>query len=204
MNGRIQALLRCPYGNLHGINSTLGVTISERKSRYNSITSFGSARSGCARSVNKEQLDLVLRAILSLPEDVKIWGSERVKTNDMARNRDLAIQFDKMMQLKDGWFEGEGIVPNAEKLKSFAAKMIENYPESHASPHIVPTQDGNLLFEWDMEGHPSIDIDLKNMNAYFHTFGVDGKEMEKSFMLVTESDFKTFFDFLSSYMQLTT
>ena len=115
-------------------------------------------------------------------------------------NNDLLLQFNELMQLQDSWFEGGGIAPDKNKLAYFAKKIIESYPKSIALPQIFPTQDGNLLFEWNIEGYPSIDVNLNNMSAYYHTFGIKGEEMEKSFSLITESDFESFFVFLSTHI----
>ena len=115
-------------------------------------------------------------------------------------NNSLALQFDELMQLQDNWFEGGGFAPDKNKLTFIAKKVIKSYPTFIALPQIAPTQDGNLLLEWDVEGHPSIDINLNDMSAYYHTFGIEGEEMEMSLPLITESDFDAFFVFLSTHI----
>ena len=122
----------------------------------------------------------------------------RINASDF--NNSLALQFDELMQLQDHWFEGGGIAPNKNKLAFFAKKVIESYPTFAALPLIAPTQNGNLLLEWDVEGHPSIDINFNDMSAYYHTFGIEGEEMEKSLPLITENDFDAFFVFLSTHI----
>jgi len=57
-----------------------------------------------------------------------------------------------------------------------------------------------LLFEWNLEGHPSIDINLKNMDVYYHTFKQNGEELEINFLLNFDDDFESFFNFLSNHI----
>ena len=102
---------------------------------------------------------------------------------------------------KLGWYEGQGAVPDANKLKIIAQSLTDSYPEHLPPPMVVPTQDGNLLLEWDAEGDPSTDIDLGNMRAGFHAFGPRGENMEADFPLNAESDFDSFFAFLSTHIQ---
>ena len=77
---------------------------------------------------------------------------------------------------------------------------MDSYPEHLPLPTIVPTQDGNLLLEWDTEGDPSTDIDLGSMKASFHAFGPRGEYVEADFDLSADS-FETFFAFLFDHIQ---
>jgi hypothetical protein len=111
------------------------------------------------------------------------------------------MQFDELARLEAGWYEGRGVAPDTNKLKIIACKMVDAYPEHLPLPTIVPTQDGNLLLEWDADGDPSTDIDLANMQASFHAFGSSGKDVEADFDLSMEVGFEYFFAFLSIHIQ---
>jgi len=119
---------------------------------------------------------------------------------DVIKNFPLAKQFDELARLEAGWYEGQGTAPDKNKLKIIAQKLTDSYPEHLHLPTIVPTQDGNLLLEWDTEGEPSTDIDLGSMKASFHAFGPRGEDVEADFDLSMGS-FEPFFAFLSAHIQ---
>ena len=95
----------------------------------------------------------------------------------------LAEKFDELSQLKAGWHDGQGTALDADKLKIVAQTLTSFYPEHLPLPTIVPTPDGNLLLEWDVEGDPSMDINLGRLTASFHAFGPHGEDVEAEFSL---------------------
>jgi hypothetical protein len=102
-----------------------------------------------------------------------------------------------MTQVKhDGWYEGAGLAPRSEAITLIAEKFIAHYPESAPLPSIVPTQDGNLLAEWDALGDPSVDIHLSTLTACFHAFGEDAPDVKQDFLLSSETHWTDFFVFL--------
>jgi hypothetical protein len=106
-----------------------------------------------------------------------------VESLDVIKNYAIATRLDEISQLEDGWFEGRGVAPDAEKLTYVFGRLIADYPDKLPLPQIVPTQDGNLLLEWAAEGDPSLDIDLTHLQASFHAFGDDDEDIERSFNL---------------------
>ena len=120
---------------------------------------------------------------------------------DVIKNFPLAKQFDELAQLEAGWYEGQGTAPDKNKLEIIAQKLTDSYPEHLPLPTVVPTQDGNLLLEWDTEGDPSTDIDLYSMKANFHAFGPRGEDIEADFDLSVEGSFETLFAFLFAHIQ---
>ncbi|EIL87441.1 hypothetical protein AB7849_03170 [Rhodanobacter sp. 115] len=124
-----------------------------------------------------------------------------VESLDVTKNYPLAMRFDDLIQLKDGWYEGQGIAPDRDKLAIVAEKLIGAYPERVQLPLIAPTPNGNLLLEWEAVGDPSVDIDLAEERASFHSFGDRNGEIEMDFPLGTDSDWKSFFAFLSEHIK---
>ena len=120
---------------------------------------------------------------------------------DVIKNFPLMKRFDELAQLEANWYEGQGTAPDKNKLEIIAQKLTDSYPEHLPLPTIVPTQDGNLLLEWDTEGDPSTDIDLGSMKASFHAFGPRGEDIEADFDLSVEGSFETFFAFLSAHIR---
>lgn len=120
---------------------------------------------------------------------------------DIIKNYELVLSFERLSQINEGWFEGKGKALNSNDLQDIAQIMIQFYPEKLTLPSIVPTQDGNLLFEWQTENMPSVDIDLASKNASFHAFGEHDLDIERDFYLTTSENIDDFFAFLSQHIQ---
>jgi hypothetical protein len=112
----------------------------------------------------------------------------------------LAAKFDELGALEDGWHDGGGVAFDAERLSFVAARMVGHFPEKLPLPAVVPTPDGNLLLEWSTPGDPSIDLDLVELTADFHSFGTGAGEVERAFRLEREAAWPAFFAFLSEHI----
>ncbi|MCL1861502.1 MAG: hypothetical protein FWG52_08245 [Proteobacteria bacterium] len=104
---------------------------------------------------------------------------------DVDKKNTISARFDEIAKIQDGWFEGGGLAPDADKLTLVSEKLIADYPSKLPIPQIAPKQDGNLLLEWKAEGDPSLDIDLTALQASFHVFGANGEDVEHDFNLDT-------------------
>jgi len=120
-----------------------------------------------------------------------------VESMEVVRNHAIAARMDELAQLQAGWFEGQGVALDAEKMAIVADKLVAEYPERLILPSIVPTQDGNLLLEWLADGTPSLDIFLDNFQASFHAFGPNGDDIERDFNLAGAADWQSLFSFLN-------
>ena len=106
-----------------------------------------------------------------------------VETMEVQLDYQLANHFDELRGLVDGWYDGLGRAPDRERLDFIASKMIGFYPEKAPLPIIVPTPEGNLLFEWNVAGEPSVDLDLSSLQAEAHAFKADQSDMFTAFDL---------------------
>lgn len=100
---------------------------------------------------------------------------------EVTKNYDISTRFDEISQLKNGWFDGNGLAPDADALSRIFEKLIADYPDKLPLPLIAPKQDGNLLLEWNAGGDPSLDIDLTTLQASFHSFDENGDDKERDF-----------------------
>lgn len=119
---------------------------------------------------------------------------------DVQEDFRLAARFDELKTLKDGWHDGQGVAPQPDILDVIAAKLIGHFPEKLPLPAIVPTPEGNLLFEWDAPGDASIDLDLSESKVYFHAFGPDQKDIEREFDLSTSEGWQLVFEALTQFL----
>lgn len=124
-----------------------------------------------------------------------------VESLEIQPNYQLTTRFDMLLKVEDGWLDGVGRAPDKTKLSVVAEKMIAHYPEQLPLPVIVPTPEGDLLFEWDISGTPSVDLNLGSLRAYFHQFKEDGTENERELALSSNEEWKLFFGFLSETLE---
>ena len=108
----------------------------------------------------------------------------------------IAAQLDQISSLVDGWYEGRGVAPAPVKLALISECLGSYYPENVPLPVIVPTPEGDLLFEWKAAGDPSLDVHLESLTGEFHVFNDKGDDVEASFALQTEGGWRKFFAYL--------
>lgn len=108
----------------------------------------------------------------------------------------IARYFAALQSLSDGWYDGAGNAPDAAALDTIKYWMLEAYPPQIPVPAIVPTPEGNVLFEWDTPGDPSVDIRLSDLHAVFHAFRPGETDLEHEFDLRTDEDRTRFLAFL--------
>ncbi len=120
---------------------------------------------------------------------------------DMIKNYKLALGFEQLARLQDGWYEGGGRAPDKACLQEVSELLLDVYPETLPFPLIVPTQEGNILLEWQTcEGWPSLDIDLQTKRASFHAFDEHDHDIEEDF-LCTDVGIETLLNFLTQHLQ---
>ena len=154
---------------------------------------------GVARKYGGRDRHLItVRGIGAYDAWERIQKVVQVESLDVLKNYVIATKLDEISQLKDGWFEGFGLAPDADDLAALSEKLINEYPDKLPLPLLTPTQDGNILLEWAAEGDPSLDINLKAKQASFHSFEVDDAgEIERDFILDT-SNWQALFAFLGA------
>lgn len=124
-----------------------------------------------------------------------------VESLEIQRNYELVKRLDELSELQAGWLDGDGVVLDPNQLALVSEKFASHFPERVPLPVIVPTPEGNILLEWALPGHPSVDIFLKEASAEFHSFGIDGVEIEREFRLADENTWEQFFAFLSEQLK---
>ena len=123
-----------------------------------------------------------------------------MESPEVVKNYAIATRMDELAQMPAGWFEGQGVALDADKLVIVADNLVADYPERLMLPSIVPTQDGNLLLEWAADGSPSLDISMASLHASFHTFDTNGDDIERDFNLESPAEWQSLYGFLNLLM----
>jgi hypothetical protein len=126
-----------------------------------------------------------------------------INSFELIKNAALAVKFDHLAQIEDGWYDGDGVALDADDLQAIATIFIENFPDSLPIPQIVPTFDGNILVEWNVEGYPSIEINIAKKSANFQIFGIRDNDdlIEKEFDLANKGNIEHFFSYLQTHIK---
>lgn len=125
-----------------------------------------------------------------------------VESLELIKNFALSARLDEIAQVRDGWFEGAGVAPNPASLTLVTEKLVSEYPDRLPLPILAPTQDGNMLLEWNADGDPSLDINLQSLRASFHAFGRNEEDIERDFNLENWADWQSLLNFLGENIRL--
>lgn len=120
-----------------------------------------------------------------------------VESLEIQPNYELAMKFDELRLLEDGWYDGHGLAPQKEKLDVIADHIIRHFSDRLPLPAIVPTPEGNLLFEWNTPGEPSLDVRVSDLTAEYHAFHEGAGDIEHEFHLSGSAEWASLFGFLA-------
>ena len=120
-----------------------------------------------------------------------------VESLEVQPNYELAAKFDELGTLENGWHDGQGLAPQKAMLDVIADQMIRHFPDRLPLPAIVPTPEGDLLFEWGVPGDPSLDVQVLKLKAEFHAFREGADDIEREFDLSGQAEWASLFEFLA-------
>ncbi len=99
-----------------------------------------------------------------------------------------------LFALTDGWNGNHSLGPDSGRNDLFFSALM-SYPEDLSPPYLFPTNDGNVLLEWDIGGSPTLEVLRDEQKAIFHR-EVKGGSFEALFPLDTVRNIATLFTFL--------
>lgn len=164
------------------------------------VTMPDAARETVREFGGRERHQVVLKGVVAYDSSDRLKNVVTVDSLEVIKNHAISSRLEEIAQLEDGWFEGGGLALDEGCLAQIADHLAD-YPDDVPLPLIVPTQDGNLLLEWQAKGFPSLDIDLANMQASFHAFDENGEDVERDFDLKDEDDWRLLFRFLGEHIK---
>ena len=84
-----------------------------------------------------------------------------------------------LAKLRTGWLDGDGEAPNPKGIKWLEKHAIEHFDGS-LNPHIYPTPEGGVQFEWDFGLYrPTLEIDLENHTGDWHCMNIKTDETKE-------------------------
>lgn len=79
---------------------------------------------------------------------------------------DVSARLEEFKDMKDGWFEGEGVAPSPDGLDWLASEFEQRYVGDAPPPYLYPTIDGGVRAEWSFGANAmALEIDLRERSA---------------------------------------
>lgn len=87
---------------------------------------------------------------------------------------DVPAQLDDFRDLRDGWYEGDGLAPPHDGLDWLADRFGKYYPKDTPLPYAYPTFEGGVRMEWSYRNNAIIlEIDLRSHRGEWLWFDRD-------------------------------
>ena len=85
---------------------------------------------------------------------------------------DLVSKIDALASLEDGWLEGYGIAPTNVNINWLTNSVVQYFPKDLDYPSVVPTEDGNVIFEW-IRPQSRIELEINFANNQIEIYATD-------------------------------
>ena len=147
---------------------------------------------------SEETKDLFLQAFSASDGNQKVMiegiglfsNSSKLKEINQVENLilldefDLSYRLDQLAQLKDGWYEGEGIALDTEALKWFGDSYKEYIYLDNKVTYAFPTPEGKLQLEWTSHSYEiEFLVDLQAKNGILSVFDLTTNDKDNDDIL---------------------
>lgn len=99
-------------------------------------------------ALGNRRLAVSLKGIGVFDVNDRLTAITEIEQLELLPHLELVGGIEALLALQDGWLEGGGKVPDAERLADLMNEMVRVFPSSLEYPAVVPTEDGNVVFEW--------------------------------------------------------
>ena len=104
---------------------------------------------------------------------------ETVEDVTLLDRLDIGAQLDDLRELKPGWMNGEGVVPNHEGLDWLEDQFRQHFRGSDLLPHLYPTLTGGVQAEWTIGTREvSLEVNLQTRQAEWYWLDVSSNDEE--------------------------
>lgn len=106
-----------------------------------------------------------------------------------------------LSNLKDGWYNGEGIAMSGNDIQWLITEFIEHFSATNKLPACFPTVEGNIQLEWCNNEHDlSIEVYRDTKKGYLHYLNlIDGSDSGVEINLGTKEGWYTLKSFIEKY-----
>ena len=145
-----------------------------------------------------DEIEGDLKKIESEIAEMLVEVTEEEQTEEAAERAnirdplDISAQLDDLRLMKNGWLEGEGLVPPHEGLDWLSQAFTDHYPENLPLPHLYPTEEGSVQAEWSLgPKEVSLEIELRSHSGKWHVLDMETNDVsERTLNIEDAGDWK--------------
>jgi hypothetical protein len=98
-------------------------------------------------------------------------------------------RIEDFIQLKDGWYQGDGSEYNVQQLNQFVALFQTNFDSELNPPNIFPMVDGTVQLEWvTTHFDVSLNIELEKFTAELHSLEFENEFVHEEKLNLNEKE----------------
>ncbi|HBE22618.1 MAG TPA: hypothetical protein DDW21_04070 [Verrucomicrobiales bacterium] len=110
-------------------------------------------------ALGNARLAVSLKGIGVFDLNDRLTGIPEIAHLEVVANPEMVDRIATLYELKDGWLEGGGVAPVPENLDWLIGEIIREFPPDLEYPSVVPTEEGNIVFEW-IRPHTRIELEV--------------------------------------------
>lgn len=113
------------------------------------------------------------------------------------------MNLDALKNLKDGWYDGEGLAPKDEDV-DWLKKCVDKYYKSDLPAYYVyPTPEGNVVIEWCIgNNNISLDINFTDKHGWFHCWNSVTDEENSEYLFLDKDEYwNRLIELIETYMK---
>ena len=114
---------------------------------------------------------------------------EAAEHTDTRDSLDISAQLDDLRLMKNGWLEGEGLVPPHEGLDWLSQAFTDHYPGNLPRPYLYPTEEGGVQAEWSLgPKEVSLEIELSSHSGEWHVLDMETNDVSERTLNIEDAD----------------
>jgi hypothetical protein len=99
-------------------------------------------------ALGNKRLTVNLNGIGVFDVNDRLTAITEIQQLELLPHLELVGAIEGLCELEDGWLEGGGMKPNPDNLLWLMNEVVRVFPVDFEYPAVVPTEDGNVIFEW--------------------------------------------------------
>jgi hypothetical protein len=129
----------------------------------------------------------------------RLSAVKEIEQVDALAHYKLTSGIDALALLKDGWLEGNGVALKNGYLIWLSNEVTKAFPESLEYPAVVPTEDGNVVFEW-IRPHARIELEVNFADEQLELYATNLKTNQFVEETYSQDGWADAFDKISSLL----
>jgi hypothetical protein len=93
---------------------------------------------------------------------------------------DVTLRLEELATLEDGWLDGKGGAPAAEKLQRLSSLFDAHFDADLSLPHLYPTAEAGIQAEWSLgDWEVTLEINLDNQTGEYQALNLADRQTQE-------------------------